>query len=246
MIREASNSISKGSNDGLDGDGPEDRNEEDSNKRAKKTVKVLCISGGQFSWVGSSPCEVCGKGFVYKAEQQRHMNWYHPARIHESECKTCVEILKRSGNMPDQPGVHESPRFDCLHCANKLTHQSNLKRHVRTEHYESSDKKTYDYSGEGSSIKMEGLNEEGEEVNDGSAIPWKLKTLMKTRATTTLRRCMMEWKLAREACRYYGSFCGGCGQTYKLGKNVVNHVRLHMGIKPNQCGTCGKRFGVSL
>ena len=93
---------------------------------------------------------------------------------------------------------------------------------------------------------MEGLNEEGEEVNDGSAIPWKLKTLMKTRATTTLRRCMMEWKLAREACRYYGSFCGGCGQTYKLGKNVVNHVRLHMGIKPNQCGTCGKRFGVSL
>ena len=36
MICEASNSISKGSNDGLDGEGPEDRNEEDADPGEKE------------------------------------------------------------------------------------------------------------------------------------------------------------------------------------------------------------------
>ena len=73
-------------------------------------------------------CSVCGKGFASDGQLAKHA-----ARVHT--------------NAQQQRGAASAasskPAFKCCYCFKVLSHPSNLKRHIRTAHFEQSDRKLF-------------------------------------------------------------------------------------------------------
>jgi len=63
-------------------------------------------------------------------------------------CSVCDKTFATIGQLAShsrthsvQQGDNTRPAFKCMFCTKVLTHPSNLKRHIRTAHFESSDRK---------------------------------------------------------------------------------------------------------
>merc|ERR1712013_724872 len=187
-------------------------------------------------------CEICNKQFVSRSVLGNHMKTHDPA--------------------------FKVPRFKCMHCPKVLTHPSNLKRHIRTAHFELSDKKTYD------------CTECDKSFRDPSALKHHLKTHMqvrpfpctycsksfgsKTQLDNHLRihtgekpflcnmcgRCFVtkgqlkSHKLNRHVGVKYQKchLCPDCGQSFVKEFDLRVQMRKHTGERPFACTECGKTF----
>jgi KRAB domain-containing zinc finger protein len=70
-------------------------------------------------------CAVCDKSFATLGQLTSHSRTHNVVR----ECAVA--------------SAPPRPTFKCMFCTKVLTHPSNLKRHIRTAHFESSDMKVY-------------------------------------------------------------------------------------------------------
>ena len=90
-------------------------------------------------------CESCNKIFSSSQTLTNHMK-PHSKEL-EFGCDICGKYYVSRSVLGNHIKTHDSaykiPRFNCNHCDKKFTHPSNLKRHIRTAHFELSDKKIY-------------------------------------------------------------------------------------------------------
>ena len=152
-------------------------------------------------------CEICQKQFVSRSVLGNHMKTHDPS--------------------------FKIPRFNCMHCSKVLTHPSNLKRHIRTAHFELSDKKTYD------------CTECDKSFRDPSALKHHSKTHMQVRpfpCTSCSKSFGSKTQLDNHTRIHTGEkpfLCNMCGRCFVTKGQLKSHkLNRHVGVKYQKCHLC--------
>ena len=152
-------------------------------------------------------CEICQKQFVSRSVLGNHMKTHDPA--------------------------FKIPRFNCMHCSKVLTHPSNLKRHIRTAHFELSDKKTYD------------CNDCDKSFRDPSALKHHSKTHMQVRpfpCSACTKSFGSKTQLDNHLRIHTGEkpfLCNMCGRCFVTKGQLKSHkMNRHVGVKYQKCHLC--------
>jgi len=187
-------------------------------------------------------CESCNKMFSSSQTLSNHMK-LHTKEL-EFRCDICGKYYVSRSVLGNHMKTHDSsykiPRFNCNHCEKKFTHPSNLKRHIRTAHFELSDKKTYI------------CQECGKSFRDPSARKHHLKTHLSVRPFP----CNMCPKSFGSKSQYDNHIrihtgekpflCNICGRCFVTKGQLKSHkINKHVGIQHNKshlCQECGQSF----
>jgi len=187
-------------------------------------------------------CETCNKIFSSSQTLTNHMK-LHTKEL-EFRCDICGKYyVSRSvlGNhLKTHDSSHKIPRFNCNHCEKKFTHPSNLKRHIRTAHFELSDKKTY------------ACQECGKSFRDPSARKHHLKTHLEVRpfpCTMCPKSFGSKSQIENHIRIHTGEkpfLCNLCGRCFVTKGQLKSHkINRHVGIQHNKshlCQECGQSF----
>ena len=180
-------------------------------------------------------CTMCNKTFSSTQTLSNHI------KLHTKEldfsCEICQkQFVSRSvlGNhMKTHDPSFKIPRFNCMHCSKVLTHPSNLKRHIRTAHFELSDKKTYD------------CTECDKSFRDPSALKHHSKTHMQVRpfpCTSCSKSFGSKTQLDNHTRIHTGEkpfLCNMCGRCFVTKGQLKSHkLNRHVGVKYQKCHLC--------
>jgi len=187
-------------------------------------------------------CGTCNKVFSSSQTLTNHMK-LHTKEL-EFRCEICGKYyVSRSvlGNhLKTHDSSHKIPRFNCNHCEKKFTHPSNLKRHIRTAHFELSDKKTYV------------CQECGKSFRDPSARKHHLKTHLEVRpfpCSMCPKSFGSKSQIENHIRIHTGEkpfLCNICGRCFVTKGQLKSHkINRHVGIQHNKshlCQECGQSF----
>ena len=199
----------------------------DSEADYSKHQKIDCTK--------SHLCSICHKCFSSTQTLTNHVK-LHTKEL-EFSCELCEkQFVSRSvlGNhMKTHDQAYKIPRFNCPHCLKKFTHPSNLKRHIRTAHFEMSDKKTYD------------CTECGKSFRDPSALKHHLKTHMEVRpfpCAACPKSFGSKTQLENHQRIHTGEkpfLCNMCGRCFVTKGQLKSHkLNRHVGVKYQKCHLC--------
>jgi len=187
-------------------------------------------------------CESCNKVFSSSQTLTNHMK-LHTKEL-EFRCDICGKYYVSRSVLGNHIKTHDSsykiPRFNCNHCDKKFTHPSNLKRHIRTAHFELSDKKTYV------------CQECGKSFRDPSARKHHLKTHMEVRpfpCSMCSKSFGSKSQIDNHIRIHTGEkpfLCNMCGRCFVTKGQLKSHkINRHVGIQHNKshlCQECGQSF----
>jgi len=187
-------------------------------------------------------CESCNKIFSSSQTLTNHMK-LHTKEL-EFRCDICGKYYVSRSVLGNHIKTHDSaykiPRFNCNHCDKKFTHPSNLKRHIRTAHFELSDKKTYV------------CQECGKSFRDPSARKHHLKTHMEVRpfpCSMCSKSFGSKSQIDNHLRIHTGEkpfLCNVCGRCFVTKGQLKSHkINRHVGIQHNKshlCQECGQSF----
>ena len=183
-------------------------------------------------------CEICNKVFSSSQTYSNHMK-LHSKEL-EYKCEVCGKCFVSRSVLGNHMKTHDEsnkiPRFKCAHCDKKFNHPSNLKRHIRTAHFELSDKKLYECQDCGKTFKDPSARKHHMKVHL-AVKPYPCTMCEKSFASNSQLESHIRIHTGEKpfVCKY-------CKKKFTTSGNLNSHERVHTGEKPFPCKFCKKKF----
>ena len=181
----------------------------------------------------ANSCSLCRRSFKSSSALTSHMR-----QVHQTKLSSSLSDNNASSSLSRQSASSSSRLFKCMFCDKVLSHPSNLKRHIRTAHFESSDMKLYTCETCGKTFK------------DPSAMRQHSQLHMEVRrfpCDTCTKSFGLRSQLETHQRVHTGAkpfACSLCSKTFRTKGHVKSHkLNRHVGVKLSKshiCAECGQ------
>jgi uncharacterized Zn-finger protein len=212
-------------------------------------------------------CRWCHKSFKSAVALTNHVRQTHSAAANETEspdataltggaigCSTCGKTFETRGQLASHARSHNTqggvpassssssrPMFKCMFCSKVLSHPSNLKRHIRTAHFESSDMKLYTCGTCSKTFK------DPSALKQHSHLHLEVRRFPCTECPKSfgLRSQLETHQRVHTGAKPFA--CNLCSKTFRTKGHVKSHkLNRHIGVKLTKshiCTECGQAGG---
>ncbi|XP_058124171.1 zinc finger protein 260-like isoform X2 [Anopheles coustani] len=204
----------------------------------------------------SYTCNLCGMNFEVNRKYLKHMNGHRNKQMGRYKCTTCAKVFETSTELKRHEKIHLSqPVFKCPDCTRGFNQEWSLKLHQRRHRQHSEVYRCIQCPGKYANFTdwrrhmKEHFPEDERYWELQDVLPASLqdageypKGCAEPGCTYVASSLQLMWMHYRT---HYKAFeCQHCPRKFSNTTNLRQHIDLvHRGLRPHECGKCGKRFG---